>query len=445
MEGKFWYIFDNIEASLNEAEILLYLSLPQSYGRNSVSIHSFFPEPSEIVTDDYDLNRVAIWRIKDIKRKDISISYTFDLEESKTENKGVFSESERKRFLISEHWVTLTSDIKKLAKVITKDIKNEKEKAFFLFEWTVENIKYEYPDVEHRGTTYSFKARKGDCGEFSVIYCALCRSIGIPARTVTCLWLDFSGHQWAEIYIDGEGWIPVDTSLAKELKYPYSIITDKVGRDRFIEKLGLKDKEYTYLFGNSYNAMLVVFRGNNNEYVFQDHDFDKVFVYMQPGGMSSVPNGYEFRSLNEKVVQGGLIDLDNQPWERVFRNFRKRYADRYLQNGLDEEGIEGLQLRLKDNSHDAEALFYLGSAFFEKRQYSEAEKYLEESLQLPGGGTKSIYDTWANIQLGNIKDIRNQRSKAIDFYNKALLSGIDYSGSLAMAKKHIENPYKESK
>ena len=253
MQGKYWYIFDNIKADSKESEILLWLSLPQSYRNKVLLTHDFSPEPFKISSDDYGLNKVALWRINDISDKTIAIHFQFDIMESDKEIKKSITAIERERFLVSEQWIEITSDIENIAKEITKHVYSNKEKAFALFEWVVENIKYEYPDINHRGTAYSFKVRKGDCGEFSVIYCALCRAIGIPARTVTCLWYDSSGHQWAEIYIDEEGWIPVDTSLAKELKYPYSLITDKDRRDTFIEELGLNGKKYIYLFGNSYD------------------------------------------------------------------------------------------------------------------------------------------------------------------------------------------------
>lgn len=443
MQGKYWYIFDNIKADLKESEILLWLSLPQSYRNKVLLTHDFSPEPYKISSDDYGLNKVALWRINDISDKTIAIHFQFDIVESDKEIKKSITANERERYLVSEQWIEITSDIENIAKEITKHVYSNKEKAFALFEWVVENIKYEYPDINHRGTAYSFKVRKGDCGEFSVIYCALCRAIGIPARTVTCLWYDLSGHQWAEIYIDEEGWIPVDTSLAKELKYPYSLITDKDRRDTFIEELGLNGKKYIYLFGNSYDNTIVVFLGNNNVFDFGKAELNKKFVYMQPGGMSSFPNGYKFKNLDASIVHGGIINFSNQPFEGILKSFRKEYADRYLQNGFIEDGIEGLKARLIANEHDAEALFYLGSIHFEMKQYEEAERYLKKSLSYHGGGSKPINDTWANIQLGQIHDIRNERIKAVEYYKNAINSGIDYAGSSDTAKKYINTPYRE--
>jgi len=441
MIGKYWYLFDNVKTDSKEAEITLWLSLPQNYRNTLITTYDFSPRPFKIVTDEYGLNNVALWRIKDIKDNRIAVKFGFNITKSNKQIKEAISQKERERFLRSEQWIDITSDIINTAKEVTQFIFGIKEKAFALFDWVVENIKYEYPDIGHRGTKCSFAVKKGDCGEFSVIYCALCRAIGIPARTVTCLWYNSSGHQWSEMYIDDEGWVPVDTSLAKELKYPYSIITNKDRRDGFIEELGLNGKEYTYLFGNTYKNTLVVYRGNNNTYNYEESGLTRTFVYMQPGGMSAFPNGYEFKNLDTHIVHGGLLDFSNQPIEEIFKRFRKESAERYLQNGLVEEGIEGLKTRLIANEHDTEALFYLGSIYFEMKQYEKAEIYLHESLSYLGGSTKVVNDTWANIQLGQIHDIRNERSKAVEYYKRSLKLGIDYAGSLAIVNKYLIKPY----
>lgn len=49
---------------------------------------------------------------------------------------------------------------------------------------------------------------EGDCSEMGVLACAMCRSLGIPARTVFGLVYDsnnpgFGGHLWTEVYVDG--------------------------------------------------------------------------------------------------------------------------------------------------------------------------------------------------------------------------------------------------
>lgn len=57
--------------------------------------------------------------------------------------------------------------------------------------------------------------RRGDCNEHTVLYVALARAVGLPARTVAGLvYLDgrFYYHAWPEVYLGG-GWLAVDPTL----------------------------------------------------------------------------------------------------------------------------------------------------------------------------------------------------------------------------------------
>ncbi len=58
----------------------------------------------------------------------------------------------------------------------------------------------------------------GDCGQVSLLYISLMRTLGIPARWESG-WMLHPGeknlHDWAEVYFEGIGWIPVDVSFGR--------------------------------------------------------------------------------------------------------------------------------------------------------------------------------------------------------------------------------------
>ena len=58
---------------------------------------------------------------------------------------------------------------------------------------------------------------QGDSYSYTMLFTALCRAAGIPARPVAGLLVynnkQSSNHYWAEFYIEGFGWIPVDPTL----------------------------------------------------------------------------------------------------------------------------------------------------------------------------------------------------------------------------------------
>jgi len=60
---------------------------------------------------------------------------------------------------------------------------------------------------------------EGECGDFASLFIALSRAKGIPARSVAGYWA-ITGleqrHVWAEFYIEGIGWIPVDPTIGQQ-------------------------------------------------------------------------------------------------------------------------------------------------------------------------------------------------------------------------------------
>lgn len=65
---------------------------------------------------------------------------------------------------------------------------------------------------------YVVKEGHGDCGQVSLLYISLMRSLGIPARWESG-WMLHPGelnlHDWAEVYYEGVGWLPVDVSFGR--------------------------------------------------------------------------------------------------------------------------------------------------------------------------------------------------------------------------------------
>jgi transglutaminase-like putative cysteine protease len=82
------------------------------------------------------------------------------------------------------------------------------------------DYRYVYPPAE-RGAAAMLRDRRGDCGEFSSLFAAWCRSVGIPARIVYGTWARgrMSAHAWNEFWLEGVGWVPVDASLGWAMQH----------------------------------------------------------------------------------------------------------------------------------------------------------------------------------------------------------------------------------
>jgi hypothetical protein len=104
--------------------------------------------------------------------------------------------------------------IRDLAKEIIGDATDPDEKAQRIAKWTFKTLKKSYSD--NADTALEILDRKaGDCTEHSLIFVALCRAAGVPAREVGGLAYVRASkpllgwHAWTEIH-NGHQWVSVD-------------------------------------------------------------------------------------------------------------------------------------------------------------------------------------------------------------------------------------------
>lgn len=115
--------------------------------------------------------------------------------------------------------LVFTPDITTLADSIIGDEQRPYYQARKLFE--AMRILYPWAGAREYSTIscipqYVIENRHGDCGQIALLYITLCRYKGIPARWQSGFMLHpgyENLHDWAEIYIEGMGWIPVDPSF----------------------------------------------------------------------------------------------------------------------------------------------------------------------------------------------------------------------------------------
>jgi tetratricopeptide (TPR) repeat protein len=78
-----------------------------------------------------------------------------------------------------------------------------------LADWTYKNIKWK--QVDYATAQQTLATLEADCLEFSQLYVAMARSLGLPARIVSGVAYSgaaFGGHAWVEVYVGD--WIEVD-------------------------------------------------------------------------------------------------------------------------------------------------------------------------------------------------------------------------------------------
>jgi len=112
--------------------------------------------------------------------------------------------------------VVFTPELRKVSQQIVGAETNPYWKAKKCYDWIAGNISYSYA-IEYSTirniSDYCRSKGYGDCGQEALLFIALCRLNGVPARWQTG-WNTFPGdksnHDWSEIYLAPYGWMPVD-------------------------------------------------------------------------------------------------------------------------------------------------------------------------------------------------------------------------------------------
>jgi hypothetical protein len=131
-----------------------------------------------------------------------------------------------KRYLEPDNMVPLNATIAELARTQTEGVTEPMEKARRIYNYVASTMRYDKSgDGWGRGDAmWACDSKRGNCTDFHSVLIGMMRSSGIPARFEIGFPLpesqaegDISGyHCWAEFYIDGIGWVPVDASEASK-------------------------------------------------------------------------------------------------------------------------------------------------------------------------------------------------------------------------------------
>lgn len=100
-------------------------------------------------------------------------------------------------------------NVKKQASEIAGNDRDAWSVARKLSDWTHQNL--EWKKVNNADPALTLATREADCSEFSALFVAMARSLGLPARIVSGLAYSgesFGGHAWVEVWIGR--WVELD-------------------------------------------------------------------------------------------------------------------------------------------------------------------------------------------------------------------------------------------
>lgn len=165
--------------------------------------------------------------------------------------------------------IVFNDKISTLAKTIVGEEKHPLEQVKLLYYWINDNIPWagalEYSVMESI-PDYVLEHRRGDCGMQTFLFLSMARSLGIPCKWQSGWYLlpqEKNLHDWAEVYYEGIGWVPVDPSFKlidsddKKVKEFYMngldsyrlIINDAVAQEFMPKKKYYRSEPYDFQRG----------------------------------------------------------------------------------------------------------------------------------------------------------------------------------------------------
>ena len=212
----------NYEAEIKRptsGSLKIWLSIPQSNYLQNIDAVTINPQPHFSYSDSQN-NSIVGWQTNDANFKmEMNFGYAnaFIKKEINAEKCNLPSGASFLPYLKSEPFLEQTEAIRQLAQKIT-DNQRPYHAAEKIFEWVAKNFTYQYPPSKRGAENLDLQNLCGDCGEYTSLFVALCRAVGIPAKIEIGFFItpnnELSEHAWASIYLEPYGWLPIDCQFA---------------------------------------------------------------------------------------------------------------------------------------------------------------------------------------------------------------------------------------
>ncbi|MGE3263413.1 MAG: transglutaminase-like domain-containing protein [Bacteriovoracia bacterium] len=223
--------------------------------QTEISSPNFSIQPSGIFTDVTFGNRVLYWNHEESERFSFRMDWEATIHNVLTNldpaKIGAYDPNDKmvQLYTRSERLMHIDAKVLAIKAELEAELRGDARPLSVskaAFRWVLDHMAYASLDdldrdrgtdellkraFVHKGLTYY----KGDCGEYTLLYNAILRSFGIPARTVTGGWSmgKDQWHVWSEVFFPGYGWVPVDTSAADVFVYDEGAELNALGEKQF--------------------------------------------------------------------------------------------------------------------------------------------------------------------------------------------------------------------
>ncbi|MDR1220808.1 MAG: IPT/TIG domain-containing protein [Treponema sp.] len=256
-DKRSWVITYSVNVRVRDSSIpnTLYLWLPQPAYSSSQPKIELLSRDKEPFVENY--RGTTLFQIKDAAAQSstsINVSYVVDVYAVETivKPQSIKTQSASLPASYMQSDSLIPSDnpaIAARAAEITGRERNPYIKAQRIYEWIIANIQNQPFDNNMLDV---LEQKRADSYSASLLFCALARSAGIPAIPVAGVLIDKNriahAHYWAEFWLDGFGWVPLDPAL---------------GAGAAPSLFSLRDDAKSWYFGNIDNQRISFSRGQN--------------------------------------------------------------------------------------------------------------------------------------------------------------------------------------
>ena len=458
--GSYCYSVDHVTRVDKDAKVLVWAPLPPVWHGQEVELGDIVPEPVAILEDPVTGNRVVEWLIEldhdkpvppymffrydyDFVEKPIRMEIDAATVQPYDQGSEIFQ-----RYTAAETWFQTKGPVLDRARAIVGAETNPWRRVELIYDWIVENLRYEVPGPEGRHAESVLEAGRGDCEQFSVLMTAMCRALGIPARTVTSAWTQGGDHVFLEVWIEGYGWVPADPSLGQLL--------GPLGKELRGENLAgimagrnVPMGDPRWLLGNLFDARMVVIVGNNITVDSPTLGRRITFQSLRSGGRNAQPPASRVEGLNRDVVQGGFYVFGEKlaDDEAAHVATHQRLSRLFFNVGMVDAVEDVCRKSIRDYGEGVLPWINLGKVYLHKGEYYKAEAAFKRALTGEGAGRDEMLEgmVWAHNYLGNCYDLLDHRDMALVEYRTVIDLDINFRGAVDYAKRFLDKPFTKEK
>ncbi len=207
------------------------------------------PGPYDIVEDaEFGNEMLHLWLTPPLpERLEITVDYEALLMSSAVQQTGPATAEDIQRYLEARGLVIVDEAVRAMAQEATAERTTLLERARALYDQVIRHMAYD-KQAEGWGRGDTRRAcllGTGNCTDFHSLFISLARAERIPARfKIGFVVPDADAgtipgyHCWAEFYLEGRGWLPVDASEAWKHPERAEFYFTSLAADRFLVSVG---------------------------------------------------------------------------------------------------------------------------------------------------------------------------------------------------------------